>query len=116
MTLRVDEIGIRAQPVDQRQQARAGQPRRIGFPLPDQWGSPTAARLPDRSEYFWLHVESAAVHRPQLAENATPGVAPARSARQRIVQHHEVERRADPRDPDAIKCSQRAARFSQSRT
>ena len=45
---------------------------------------------------FLTYVESAAVHRPKLAENAALGVAWIFRLGERVVEHHEIKRCTDP--------------------
>ena len=95
--LRVDQVGARAEPVDQREQSHARQPGRVGFPFrPVEFFGERFADRPD--EVFLAVVEAAAVHRPELAGNAALGVLRALRLLQRTVEHDEVKRRANPRD------------------
>ncbi len=93
----VDEIRVRAVPVDDREERHAGEPGGVGLPLgPVQV---LAQRLADRAGAELLaDVEAAAVHRPQLAEHAALRVRRVPRRLERHVEHHEVERGADPRD------------------
>jgi hypothetical protein len=49
-------------------------------------------------QVFLAVVEAAAVDRPQFTKNAAPRILLLLWRRQRIVEHHEIEGRADPRD------------------
>ncbi len=95
--LAVDQEGAGIEQVHQRKQRKAGQPGAVALPVrPVQ---PLGQRPPARRDQVLVRVvEAAAVHRPQLAVDAPGAQLGVVGPRQAVVEHDEVERRADPGD------------------
>ena len=92
----VDQVGRGAEPIDECEQGDAGQPRRVRLPFRPVEVCGERLALRTRQELL-ADVETAAVHGPQLPEDTALRVR-GPGGRERVVQHHEIERGADPCD------------------
>ena len=90
----IDQVRLGMQVVLNDQQAEAGEPGEIGLPLEPVQHVRQRRR---RDRVFLDVVEAAAVHLPGGAHDAGVHLLP---LQQRVVERHEIERRADPADGD----------------